>query len=50
MGYEAAGRDGSVLRMTVAGGNPADAIDLDVRPDMAPSREARAARTTSPFR
>jgi glyoxalase family protein len=39
MGYEEAGRDGSVLRMTVAGGNPADAIDLEVRPDLPPARE-----------
>ena len=39
MGYEEAGRDGSVLRMTVAGGNPADAIDLDVRPELPPARE-----------
>lgn len=39
MGYEEAGREGTVLRMRVAGGNPADAIDLDIRPDLPPARE-----------
>jgi glyoxalase family protein len=38
MGYEEAGREGSVLRMRVAGGNPADVIDLDIRPDAAPAQ------------
>ncbi len=38
MGYTEAGREGSVLRMRVAGGNAADVIDLDVRRDMAPAQ------------
>ena len=37
MGYAEAGREGSVTRMAIQGGNPADVIDLDARADMAPA-------------
>jgi glyoxalase family protein len=39
-----------VLRMTVAGGNPADAIDLEVAPDSRRRAKARAAPPHCPFR
>ena len=39
MGYSAAGQDGPFTRMTVAGGNPADAIDLEARAEMAPAQQ-----------
>jgi glyoxalase family protein len=40
MGYAEAGREGTVTRMRVGGGNPADVIDLDTRPDLPPAQQA----------
>ncbi len=39
MGYREAARDGDILRMTVSGGNPADAIDLHVNRDLPPAQQ-----------
>lgn len=40
MGYAEAGRDGAYTRMQVAGGNPADVIDLHHAPDAPPARQS----------
>lgn len=39
MGYEVAGQEGAVTRYRVPGGNAADVIDIEVRPDDAAARQ-----------
>ncbi|WP_394340283.1 MULTISPECIES: ring-cleaving dioxygenase [Meridianimarinicoccus] len=39
MGYELAGQDGALTRYRVPGGNAADVIDIEVRPQDAPARQ-----------
>ena len=39
MGYEEAGREGSITRFVVKGGNAAAAVDIEVLPGVAPARQ-----------
>ncbi|EAR49666.1 hypothetical protein OG2516_12491 [Oceanicola granulosus HTCC2516] len=40
MGYEAVAKDGAITRYAVPGGNPANVIDIETRPDAAPAGQS----------